>query len=51
MAVVPQEVTLFNDTIKRNIQYGRLDATEEEIIEACRLANASEFIEKFPNKI
>jgi len=50
MAVVPQEVTLFNDTIKRNIQYGRLDATEEEIIEACRLANASEFIEKFPNK-
>ena len=50
MAAVPQEVALFNDTIKQNIRYGRLNATEKEIIEAAQLANASEFIEKFPQK-
>jgi ATP-binding cassette subfamily B protein len=50
IAVVPQEVALFNGTIKENIRYGRPNATDKEIIEAARVANASEFIEKFPKK-
>ena len=50
IAVVPQEVALFNGTIKENIRYGRPNATDKEIIEAARIANASEFIEKFPKK-
>lgn len=50
MAIVPQEVTLFNDTIKQNIRYGRPNATDKDIIEAATIANASEFIEKFPKK-
>ncbi len=50
MAVVPQEVLLFHDTIKNNISYGRLDATAKEIIEAAKAANAHEFIESFPKK-
>ena len=50
IAIVPQEVALFNGTIKENIRYGRPNATDKEIIEAARIANASEFIEKFPKK-
>jgi len=50
IAVVPQEVTLFNDTIKNNIKYGKPRATEKEIIEAAKAANAHQFIEKFPKK-
>jgi len=50
MAVVPQEVLLFNDTIKNNIKYSRPDATEKEIIEAAKAANAHQFIESFPKK-
>lgn len=50
IALVPQEVLLFNDTIRNNIAYGRLEATEREIIEAAKAANAHEFIEKFPDK-
>lgn len=50
MAVVPQEVLLFNDTIKNNIKYGNPKASEKEIIEAAKAANASEFIESFPKK-
>ncbi len=50
MAIVPQEVALFNDTIKQNIKYGRMEASEKEIIEAAQIANASEFIDKFPKK-
>jgi ATP-binding cassette subfamily B protein len=48
-ALVPQEVMLFGGTIRENILYGRGDATDEEIIEAARQANALEFIEEFPD--
>ncbi len=50
IAVVPQEVVLFNDTIKMNIKYGNFDATEEQVKEAARKAHALDFIEKFPLK-
>lgn len=49
MAIVPQEVILFGGTIKENIAYGNLNATEEEIIEAAKGANAHEFISQFPD--
>lgn len=45
---VPQESILFNTTIRENLRWAREDATEAEIGEACRQANASEFIEEFP---
>jgi ATP-binding cassette subfamily B protein len=48
MAIVPQEVLLFGGTIRENVGYGKTDATEDEIREACRLANAMEFIERLP---
>lgn len=48
IGVVPQEPTLFGGSIRDNIAYGRLDATELEIAEAAKAANASEFIEKLP---
>ena len=48
LALVPQEVLLFGGTIRENIAYGKLEASEEEIREAARQANALEFIEKFP---
>ncbi len=48
-AIVTQEPFLFNDTVKHNIRFGRLDATDEEIVEAAKLANAHEFIEELPN--
>ena len=47
-AIVPQEVILFGGSIRENILYGKPDASEEEIIEAAKKANAWEFIEKFP---
>ena len=50
MALVPQEVLLFGGTIKENIEYGKPGATEEEIFEAAKKANALEFIESFPEK-
>lgn len=50
MAIVPQEVILFGGTIKENIAYGKPGASEEEIIEAARKANALEFITNFPDK-
>lgn len=50
MAIVPQEVILFSGTIRENIAYGNPDATEEEIREATRQANAFDFIESFPDK-
>lgn len=49
MALVSQDVVLFNDTIANNIKYGSPDATEEQIIEAARAANALQFIEKMPD--
>ncbi len=48
MATVTQEPFLFNDTIKNNILYGRLDATEEDIVQAAAAANAHGFIEALP---
>ncbi len=48
IAVVPQEVILFGGTIMENIQYGRLGATEADVREAARKANALNFIESFP---
>jgi ATP-binding cassette subfamily B protein len=48
MAVVPQEVLLFGGTIRENILYGNPDASEAEIEEAARQANAWEFIQTFP---
>lgn len=51
MAIVPQEVILFAGTIRENIAFGKLDATEEEILEAARKANALEFINSFPEKL
>jgi ABC-type multidrug transport system fused ATPase/permease subunit len=50
MAVVPQEVLFFNDTIKSIIRYGRMEAIDEEVMAAAQAANASEFIENFPKK-
>lgn len=51
MALVPQEVLLFGGSIKENILYGKLGASDDEVIEACRKANAWEFIQKFPEGI
>ena len=48
MAIVPQEVLLFGGSIRENIEYGKPGATEEEIIQAAKKANAWEFIESFP---
>ncbi|MAG12222.1 hypothetical protein CL630_00205 [bacterium] len=50
IAVVPQEVVLFNDTIRANIKYGNLKTTDEEIKHAAKEARADVFIEKFPQK-
>ena len=48
MGIVTQDVILFNDTIKNNIAYAQPKATMESIINACKAANALEFIEKIP---
>ncbi|HPC59389.1 MAG TPA: ABC transporter ATP-binding protein [Verrucomicrobiota bacterium] len=48
ISVVSQETFLFNGTIRENILYGRLDATEEELRQAARAANCHEFIERLP---
>ncbi|MDX1587208.1 MAG: ABC transporter ATP-binding protein [Balneolaceae bacterium] len=48
IAIVPQDVHLFGTSIKENIRYGRLDATDEEIRQAASDANALEFIEEIP---
>src|SRR5512140_2562696 len=50
MAIVPQESLLFGGTIRENILYGRLDATEEEMIAAAKAANAHELIMSFPKQ-
>jgi len=48
IGIVPQETILFGGSIRENIRYGRLDASEDEIIAAARAANAHEFIMGFP---
>ena len=50
IGIVPQEVMLFGGTIRENIAYGKTDASQKEIYEAARKANALEFIETFPEK-
>jgi subfamily B ATP-binding cassette protein MsbA len=46
IAIVPQDVVLFSGNVKDNIRYGRLDATDEEVFDAARAANAHSFIER-----
>lgn len=48
--MVLQKNVLFSGTIKDNLRWGNPDATDEEMLEACRLAQADEFIQQFPNK-
>jgi subfamily B ATP-binding cassette protein MsbA len=50
MAIVPQETILFGGTIHENILYGRLDASEDELIAAAKAANAHDFIMDFPKQ-
>jgi ATP-binding cassette subfamily B protein len=50
IAIVPQEITLFNDTLKNNIAYGKPHADIRDIVRASIIANAHEFISKFPKK-
>lgn len=48
IGLVPQETMLFSTTVMENIRYGRLDASDEEVVEAARAANAEEFIRELP---
>jgi ATP-binding cassette subfamily B multidrug efflux pump len=48
LGIVLQDTFLFSDTVMENIRYGRLDATDEEVIAAARLANADQFIHRLP---
>lgn len=48
VGLVPQETVLFGGTIRENILYGKLDATQDELISAARSANAHDFIMSFP---
>ncbi|WP_195976570.1 ABC transporter ATP-binding protein [Hydrogeniiclostridium mannosilyticum] len=50
VAVVLQKNVLFSGTIKDNLRWGNPEATDEEMLEACKLAQADEFIQQFPNK-
>lgn len=49
IAMVLQDTHLFSGTVRENIRYGRLDATDEEVIAAARIASAHSFIERLPN--
>lgn len=49
IGIVPQEVQLFADTVRENLRYGRLDATDDELVAAAKAANADEFIDRLPN--
>jgi ATP-binding cassette subfamily B protein len=49
IAIVPQETQLFNGTIADNIRYGKLDATDAELLAAAKEANADEFVQKLPD--
>ena len=50
ISLVSQDTTLFDDTIKNNIKYAKLDASDKEIFEAAKSSFANDFIEKLPNK-
>ena len=49
IGIVPQDLQLFNGSVVDNLRFGRLDATQEEIVEACKSANADDFITALPN--
>jgi ABC-type multidrug transport system fused ATPase/permease subunit len=49
MSLIPQEPYLFDDTIIENIRYGKVDATDDEIIDLCKIIGANEFIEVLAN--
>ena len=49
IGIVPQDTVLFNDTLRYNIQYGRHDATEAQVVEAARAAQLHEFVSKLPD--
>ncbi|MGP1574272.1 ABC transporter ATP-binding protein [Selenomonas sp.] len=49
IGIVPQETMLFSSSVRENIRYGRLDATDAEVEEAARAANAEEFIRQLPD--
>lgn len=49
LGIVLQDTHLFTATVMENIRYGKLDATDDEVIAAAKLANAHEFIEKLPD--
>ena len=49
IGIVPQDTVLFNDTIRYNIRYGRVDATDDEIVEAAKLARIHEFVASLPD--
>lgn len=49
-SIVFQDVTLFNDTVMENIRIGKKDATDEEVMEAARLANCTDFVMRLPKK-
>ena len=50
LGIVLQDTHLFTGTVADNIRYGKLDATDEEVMAAARLANCTDFIEKLPDK-
>ena len=50
IGIVPQDTVLFNHSIEHNIRYAKLDASEDEIINAARMANIHDFIDSLPNK-
>ncbi|MFY9589775.1 ABC transporter ATP-binding protein [Rickettsia endosymbiont of Halotydeus destructor] len=50
IGVIPQEASLFHRSLMENIRYGRLDASDEEVIEAAKKAHAHEFIERLPEQ-
>src|SRR5262249_1036838 len=50
LAIVPQDVFLFDGSVRDNIAYGRHDATDAEVEDAARRANAHEFIDKLPQQ-
>ncbi|MBW1607938.1 MAG: ABC transporter ATP-binding protein [Deltaproteobacteria bacterium] len=50
MAIVTQEPILFNESVRNNIAYGKMNATDEEIIKAAKAAYAYDFIQRFPDK-
>ena len=49
IGIVQQDIYLFNDTMRENIRYGRLDATEEEIVQAAKRANIHDYIMSLPH--